>query len=903
MGMLAGPGSILAGAAPWAAGAAALGVGALNIYGAATQVEPNAVAMAARTARGDFQDMSLLEQATTAFDFQRMGWGLNRGQQDPIIQQLLRMNQAQQGGQDPRTVLTAQGMAPAEVNRYMSMFVQMQGERFPEISVEALAQTQALQTQYGLPLTDDTRRLLGAGLMQGVPYQQTAMAAAYTPFATLAQQRERAGGLIGRWLTPEIGGLQAQQAETLITGAERYRGLGPFVETPEEQGITTPSPIPGGGMVTIMPGQLGVPPAAREQLIERLGLMGEAQYGALRGAYDIATQQAMMFGTQVQRPDIARYEDITGPEELARVMREQGIVQARQGAQQQLQAARFGLGMEGVLPAELINAPVMAINQARVQAQTGLGVAQQLMAGGMDLTRAQTVGQAFTQMDPRQAAMYGGVMNLDPMRMAQWAMQLPGGPQSAMYQQLFGGAIQAGRTLPGIGGQQVGISNLFMTDVNQQGQLTGLPWGTTSLAMPGVTGQEMAGRIWGGNFAGRTDINQGMVQALIGGGQRGGQLYQMQLGAQYQAAQSGIALQQIALQREYQPQFWAIQDQMRNLGYQQQEFGFGMQERQMEMQNRFFQESFGQNVQGAMMQRQWARADWGLQDQTRAMQWQWRQEDFQEQARFMTGRERRLAERGMERETIMYGIEGERIDTQRQRQEEMWGLEDERFDTQRRQQMESLALQEEQLQKTREFFEERKVLEERQVVLQREYWEKNIALQEQAAAASAGYAAKQNEIALTMMELQNFVEDARGQINLLNEESLTELVAILEEIDPTFAAFIEKLINAEKAMRGAPIPSGGGGGGRPGEATPMAGGGRVYPGRTYEVNEAGQEFFQPDMSGSIIPLSKLDPFRVTMIGDSPGGESGGTQTIHLQVFLGDEMILSKFLNAIDQEIR
>ena len=467
---------------------------------------------------------------------------------------------------------------------------------------------------------------------------------------------------------------------------------------------------------------------------------------------------------------------------------------------------------------------------------------------------------------------------------------------------------------------------------------TGLPWGMSSLAMPGITSAQMANRIWGAGYQQRTDLSQGLIQAMIGGGQFGGQAWQLQQQAQQQMAQSGIQLQQLALQRAFttgvglnqyagtvNPQtgqpfgfntgkfgfnipgvggftsqgggFWGVEDAFRNLNWMQQQWGFGQQREQLSMQDRFFQQNFALNMQQSQMQRGWTRQDWGFQDQMRGMQWGWRQEDFQENLRFMTGRERRLAERQMGRETILYGAEGEQIDRQRKRQEELWKLEDERFRIQAQQQKEQVKFQEEAIKKQEQFFEARKKLEEEQVKIQRAYQIEQMKLQEQQIKSAAGYAATQLEIAKTMQEFSKFSQEAAAKGNLFNEDTMEALIEAFAEI----YGWVIKI--EEKAGGGG--GKGGGGGDKvpkgPRDYIPEQYGGDVFAGQDLIVGERGVEKFRPYFSGQIIPTHKLDPWQngtpIQMAG--PGDGKG---QIRLVINLGGNLLREFILSAVDKEI-
>jgi hypothetical protein len=523
---------------------------------------------------------------------------------------------------------------------------------------------------------------------------------------------------------------------------------------------------------------------------------------------------------------------------------------------------------------------------AEAQAQQGAAFGQRFIGAGMGADRAMQYARMLggdTGMDARTAQMYMGMFGGDPRSFQRLASQ-----NRALAFTL------GGMNLPGMGGAQIPMSDFFMTDVNAQGQMTGLPWGTTSLGTQISTSQQMQGQIFGdpSTWAGQ-GFDPGLIGALTSGGRREAQRYQIGLQFSQQGAMAGIQRRQLALQREYQPQFWAIQDQQRQLGYAQQAWGFQMQQAQLDESQQYFQQTSGLQLQQMQMQRGWQVQDWAFQDRTRAMQWGWRQEDFGEQIRFMTGRERRMAERGMERETIMHDLEGEQIDKNRARQKDLWSLEDERFSIQMGHQNTLFDLQQENIDRQQEFFEERKRLETELTELQREYWEKNMQIQEDAIGINAAYAEQMKAIQLTMLELTEYTEDANARMSLFNQDSMLELANILEGLIPKFSELLDVFQEYNDVL---PAPTTGGGGGGPG--THRQFGGRVYPGQTYSILEGGTpELFKPDMTGTIVPLD--DPWGATVM--SPGS-GGGSEPIHIVLKVGDETLIDRMLDRVDQEI-
>lgn len=353
-----------------------------------------------------------------------------------------------------------------------------------------------------------------------------------------------------------------------------------------------------------------------------------------------------------------------------------------------------------------------------------------------------------------------------------------------------------------------------------------------------------------------------------------------------------------------------------------------------------FAATMGFQQQQMGMQRGWQQQDWAYQAQTRGMQWGWRQEDFQEQVRFMTGRDRRLAERQMGRETIMYGMEGEQIDKQKSRQKELWQLEDERFAQQVGYQNTLFDMQEDAINAQEGFFNRRKELEQAQFDLSVEYWNRSIELQKEQIGIGAAYLAQQESTFNIMNPLNKKIEDVNGQMNLFNEDSMGPLYEILQKVDPLFKSFsTESMLALSENLSGS-VES------IAGLTEPMdsfntdmenlqgimetlvplmdrfipqwreindiitlfakifgldqkAEGGRVYPGQAYLVGERGPEPFIPDVAGTILPN---DPWNTTITTSGQAG-IGKAQTIHLSVYLGNDKLIDRVLDAVDAEIQ
>jgi hypothetical protein len=795
------------------------------------------------------------------------------------------------------------GLGDTEVKKMQAQYALSKSFNNKGIPVEGWLGMEALRTRYNMSLTTPQQEALATGIAQGLPYQQVATtmlsAAGFSPATTEAS----AGKLIEYFGDQGYG---SAQLELLNQGAQRWASLGGLMQMPTQ----------------------GLSVQELERQYSKANLLGGREW-------DLFSQEVQnerlygMAGQPWQRPDINKYLNKTtdwqqgiglvdsytgkelGDEEWMQKQIELSISNQRGQLALQTSTSFYRLGMQAPSYAGMTNA---GISQMGAQANYGFSLEQQLQ-GYVAPQQAQSYGQAFARMDPQSFNMYSGMLSWDPRANAARALMAQ---RTGVGMEIFQG------TLPGYGGAQIPMENLLYTDYNDKtGQLTGLPYGTTSLALPGMyTSAQQAGNIWGQDWQTNPNLSQGLINSMIEGGTRGGQLYQTNLGYQNQMAMLGIQEQQWQLQMTYQPQFWAIEDKMRALGYEQQEWGFTMQQKQIDMSRQQFGESMALTQKQAYMQRTWAQEDWGYQDTVRGLQWQWKQEDYQENIRFTTGRERRLGERQMERDTIMFNLEGEHIDTQRKRQEELWKLEDQRFELSKKQHEEQLKLQEENLAKQRQFFEERKKLEEQQVKLQRQYWQEQMDLQKKSMDIQRAYLAEQHKINLTMIEYSNHIEDVRASLNLLNNDSLATMLTLLEQSDPLFQAFLQNLNEMNVAMGGSSTDiSGGGtagatsgtgsgtGTGTGTNTTPTgppqrnAGGGFVMPGVGVQMGEFGYEVLVSDRFAEVVPAnSKTHPWANSVLGDSPAPQGEGSGPMTVIVNIGNEHLGKFVIDTVEKEV-
>ena len=136
-----------------------------------------------------------------------------------------------------------------------------------------------------------------------------------------------------------------------------------------------------------------------------------------------------------------------------------------------------------------------------------------------------------------------------------------------------------------------------------QGAATGLPWGTTSIQLPGISAQQMAPAIWGAGYQNNGQYNQATINAMVNGTPNAaGQMVSgqfgaawQQLGAQEDYTQASYGLQQqgFAQQGAYINASFANQQAQFNLGNQYQAQQFGFQQQGLNLQSSQFYQNMG----------------------------------------------------------------------------------------------------------------------------------------------------------------------------------------------------------------------------------------------------------------------------------------------------------------------
>ena len=841
-------------------------------------------------------------------DTQRAAWRSTPEAQD-ITAQIQRIREAREAApeQSLQEVLQGMGYDRNQVAQWMARYGTAEAPRY-QAPAEGVIGAEIMAGRYGLQLGMEPggqfEFLAGAVSMQA-PWIQAAQQMGAAPWRTQREQRRIAGQFIQRWT--EEGGREEGEAALLMEGAQRYGVLGASAPRFREQ-------------------------ATEEAYYQQLAGVAPEMFGLMQQRYNVGAGLRTM-GIPWQAPPVGAFQGQPTTANLQ--LQQQQLMQDQQRYQafQQLQGGFLGLGMApGTIDlSQYAGWNMGQINQLQSQQQWATQMGGLLAGrGGMPTRQADLLSQAFTQLPQGTFQQLQGVTSGNPLQFAAYMTQNP--EQMA----------QLPLTMPGIGGTQMTTAYMGMTDIregtNPWGQytqtVTGMPWGMSSLAMPGLTSQSMANRIWGADWRGNANINQDLIMEMIEGGKFAGQEWQAQEARKAQQAQAGIQLQQLALSRAFNtgvgidqysgivnPQtgspfgfntgkfgfnvpgvanfqsqgggFWGVQDAFMNMNWAQQQWNFGQQSQQMEMGNRFFQQNMGLNVQQSQMQRGWSMEDWQTQDRTRAMQWGWKVEDFGEQARFLTGRDRRMAERQMGRETIMHDIEGEQIDKQRERQRELWDLEDERFRVQRQQQQEQLRFSQEALKVQMQFFEERKKLEEEQNKLQRAYQIEQMRLSEEQVKASAAYAEIQSEIAETMRMVEEFAVRAGAEGSLFNEDTLIAILEVLVDINPELKELLDTLKEAKKWAGGG----GGSGGPRP---KPAQYGDTLFSGEMGLVGETSPELIKPYFTSEIIPQGKFDPWQHGVI--LPTLDDGKKQPIILNISVGGKHLKQVILDTASGDI-
>jgi hypothetical protein len=644
-------------------------------------------------------------------------------------------------------------------------------------------------------------------------------------------------------------------------------------------------------------------------------------------------------------------------------LKEQPVGQAMQAAQM---AGALGINVSGLnnqiqgalalptnqnLSAEQLSmlqaSTASASNQQSFWIQTQAQMQQRGVSGGtaMNLTR-QLAGSGI-----RGQQIASGLISGNPLM---YSMAAANGVDLTQY----------GTT--NIAGQRTSMNALAVSDINLAGQVTGLPLYSTSLRRGSISPQQNAISVFGQNwqqndpFGFRAGVvNGGVVEGFeqMGavGGNRWLQLQQFNLSHQYNQAQQGIQSAQIAMTSAFQtgvglnayagsvnPQtgsafgfntgtwstsipgmgsftsqgggFWGQEDAQRALQNMQSQYGFQQSAQQLQMQSSQFYQNIALQQRGTQMQRGWTQQDWAFQDNTRQLQWGWKQEDFQENARFLTGRDRRLAERQMGRETIMYDLEGEQIDKTRDRQKETWKLEDEQFNLNKRHFAEQHALQVEANRMNKLFYEEGKRLQDEAVKLQRAYFVEGQKLQLASIGVSARYNQQMEALQKTQLEMTVSATDAQAEANLLTQ-ALTDLEGVMKDIvkvlsDKGIVSGEGDNNNSKAHNEGDDVS------GQPGyiwhwtgtawikkKDTGAAMGAHVFAGQGITINDTNiPEYFSPDQSGTIVPLTNLNPYLSTMVSAEKSGGSVRSGAVHLHLFIGDRHIKDLILDTIDQEI-
>jgi hypothetical protein len=436
-----------------------------------------------------------------------------------------------------------------------------------------------------------------------------------------------------------------------------------------------------------------------------------------------------------------------------------------------------------------------------------------------------------------------------------------------------------------------------MGDINLQGQLTGLGWGTTSLQAGATPGTEMAARIFGAGWE-----DQGAAQGAVFGvqdptGQMVGGTRGLSWALKY--AQRGYQSDQMDLQRSrigvssyYAHKMWEVQDEQRALSHRQSQWGFEFQQRQFDMSGEQFAERSGLSRREQLMRREWGQEDFATNQAVSAMQWGWKTEDFEENVRFMSGRQRKIAERGMERATVMRGLAVDQEDKEKERMEEMNRMADEQYNMQMDHHRENRDLIEENMEKQKEFYEEGRKLQDELIKLQRAQFD------------------AQQGLALRQIELQEehtaTVEELQDAMTLINQEEQDRTAEFRKMIELNPAKMMERIVAAFIALQAAigETPA------RLGGDIPHAVGGDVIPGVTYLTGEFEPELVRSGTIGSVATLGDLrtaerlyhDRWDDSSSFSSPNRGSGNGQQ-SISIYIGEKKIKEFIIDTISKELK
>ena len=369
--------------------------------------------------------------------------------------------------------------------------------------------------------------------------------------------------------------------------------------------------------------------------------------------------------------------------------------------------------------------------------------------------------------------------------------------------------------------------------------------------------------------------------------------------------------------------FWGMQDAQMQLGWAQQQNQFKAQRTQMGIQSSQFYTNMAQQQQQVQAQRGWTQQDWGYNAMVRGQQWQWQQQDFQENVRFMTGRDRRLAERQMGRATTLHDEESGQISKQQDRQKELWAMEDTRFVTQKQQFEESQDFQKQQLTIAEGFFEASKKMQQESNAMQRAYWVEQQKLQKEAIEAQAGYAAAQYQLQQTMAAVQLAAILAQGAFDNMNQDVKDNVIATLEQdIPAAWRAMIEAMLGM--------IPNSSQQGSSNNPSSPMPEpkndhGSWVWKNNKWEWIEQtaagynqwsfGQTFVagegampekvtvQPLGQGTYMADAYHSRWNDTVSTPHSYGVQSQPQMAHIVFQIGDEVLVDKITQIVDQEVK
>jgi hypothetical protein len=269
-------------------------------------------------------------------------------------------------------------------------------------------------------------------------------------------------------------------------------------------------------------------------------------------------------------------------------------------------------------------------------------------------------------------------------------------------------------------------------------------------------------------------------------------------------------------------------------------------------------------------------------------------------------------------------------------------MEDERFNTQKQQFEENKRFQQDQLDKAIAFFDASKKLQEESTAMQRAYWIEQQKLQASSLGVQAKAAADALSQKLTFDQLKEAADKAEGSLKTMTETDLQNIYdTIVNYTNPALEAFVTHIQAVGAASGGGnPPPGGGGGGGSETWTCPgIASGPKAHAPITFSSLAAYGRHMEDvhGTSGAVAAGFSQWVFNTTEFRAGEGalpekvtvqplgqgtytndsyrsrwndtvstprmGVASQPSPIHLVIQMGDDILIDKVLNAVNQEVR